>query len=144
MREILFRAKSINKYTGWVYGTPVFDENKQEYELRPETYTAFHIKQETLGQYTSVKDKNDKEVFDGDIIFLEEEHLYGKVCWENLRWYVYWYGWIDKEGFGTVYDIVNENPLSDELLTSEDKIWLPVVGNIYDNPEMLKGENLYG
>lgn len=146
MREILFRAKDYENK--WRYGfySPLiwYPSREQTPSIKESGGCDIEIKLETLGQYTGIKDKNDKEVFDGDIIFLEEEHLYGKVCWENLRWYVYWYGWIDKEGLGTVYDIVNENPLSDELLTSEDKIWLPVVGNIYDNPEMLKGENLYG
>ena len=160
MREILFRAKAINrdlnrgyrtKYKNgdWVYGLLTREKNEEFPILCAQMTNICGISDidvdgDTVGQYTGVKDKNNDEIFDGDIIFLEEEHLYGKVCWENLCWYVYWYGWIDKEGLGTVYDIVNENPLSDELLTSEDKIWLPVIGNIYDNPEMLKGENLYG
>lgn len=165
MREILFRAKAINrdpnreyrtdyKNGDWVYGLieklPFYDENGEKFFEKDCAHmrnisgvSDIDVDENTICEYTSVKDKNDKEVYDGDIIFLEEEHLYGKVCWENLRWYVFWYGWIDKEGLGTVYDIVNENPLSDELLTSEDKIWVAVVGNIYDNPEMLKGENLY-
>lgn len=35
MKEILFRGKSKNKKFGWVYGCPVFNENNNEYELRP-------------------------------------------------------------------------------------------------------------
>ena len=150
MREILFRAKTKNSGR-WAYGDLVTQRyNSRQgihiYEKNDKMQSGYQfvrIDKKTICQYTGVKDKNNKEVYDGDIIYLEEEHLYGKVCWENLRWYVYWYGWIDKEGLGIVYDIVNENPLSDELLTSEDKIWVAVVGNIYDNPEMLKGENLY-
>ena len=145
MREILFRAKDCENK--WRYGfySPLiwYPSREQTPSIKESGGGDIQIKLGTLGQYTGVKDKNNKEVYDGDIIFLEEEHFYGKVCWENLSWYIYWYGWIDKEGLGTVYDIVNENPLSDELLTSEDKIWVAVVGNIYDNPEMLKGENLY-
>ena len=65
--------------------------------------------------------------------------MYGKICFESGQWYVYWYGLIYKEGIGDVFDIVNENPLKDELLTNEEKIWLEVVGNVFDNPELLQG-----
>lgn len=142
MREIKYRVKTKidNK---WIYGQPRYDYLEQNWLMCTDDSIGYKdILKDTFSEYTDVKDKNDKEVYEGDIIFLEEEHLYGKVCWESLRWYVYWYGWIDKEGIGTVFDIVNENPLSDELLTSEEKIWLPVVGNIYDNPELLKGDNI--
>ena len=143
MREIKYRVKTKTD-NKWIYGQPRYDYLEQNWLMCTDDSIGYKdILKDTFSEYTDVKDKNDKEVYEGDIIFLEEEHLYGKVCWESLRWYVYWYGWIDKEGIGTVYDIVNENPLSDELLTSEEKIWLPVVGNIYDNPELLKGENLY-
>lgn len=164
MREILFRAKPVEykwnnkkkeyivkRCNNWIFGKLLTNGRIITIpDKEVEAMCCFDmcdyqepIDEDTLGQYTGVKDKNGKKVFDGDIIYLEEEHLYGRVCWESLRWYVYWYGWIDKEGIGTVFDIVNENPLQDELLTSEEKIWLHVIGNIWDNPELLKGENLY-
>lgn len=143
MREIEFRAKCVFR-DGWVYGfySPLiwYPSNEQTPSIKELTGGDVQIKPDTLGQYTELKDKNGKKIFDGDIIFLEEEKLCGLVCFEYGRWYVFWYGWIDKEGIGYVYDIVNENPLYDELIVNEEKIWLNVVGNKYDNPELLKGE----
>ena len=138
MREIEFRGKSpmTNK---WVYGYPFFDSEKKEYQIRDKKgWFTYLVVDESVGQYTGLKDKNGKKIFEDDIIHIEEENLYGLVCFENCQWYVYYYGWIDKEGIGYVYDIVNENPLADELLTNENKIWLEIVGNKYDNPELLE------
>lgn len=149
MREIEFRGKTSSDVCGfnkikdgeWVYGyfrdkigLPVISQFENC------NYIDYEIDRETLGQYTGLKDKNGKKIFEGDIIHIEEENLYGLVCFENCQWYVYYYGWIDKEGIGYVFDIVNENPLADELLTNENKIWLPIVGNIYDKPKLLEVE----
>ena len=132
MREIEFRGKFLYGDKEWKYGE--FHHGCIESDRN------YDIDLNTLGQYTGLKDKNGKKIFEGDIIHIEEENLYGLICFENCQWYVYYYGWIDKEGIGYVYDIVNENPLADELLTNENKIWLSVVGNKYDNPELLEVE----
>jgi len=139
MREIEFRGKSpmTNK---WVYGYLFFDNEKKEYQIRDKKgWFTYLCVDESIGQYTGYKDKNGKKIFENDIIFLEEEKLYGLVCFEYGRWYVFWYGWIDKEGIGYVFDIVNENPLDDEN-TNDNQIWLAIVGNKYDNPELLEVE----
>lgn len=143
MREIEFRGKTSSDVCGfnkindgtWVYGyyrdkigLPIISQFENC------NYIDYEIDRETLGQYTGYKDKNGKKIFENDIIFLEEEKLYGLVCFEYGRWYVFWYGWID-EGIGYVFDIVNENPLDDEN-TNDNQIWLAIVGNKYDNPEL--------
>ena len=142
MREILFRAKSINKYTGWVYGTPVFDENEQEYKLRPETHTAFHIKQETLGQYTGLKDKNGKKIFEGDIIsanyypFIDEDkqNYVGVVEWlDDLSSFEYILRCVNSNKRG-ISDGINEQLESNKDLILED---FEVIGNIWDNGDLI-------
>lgn len=155
MREIEFRAKAINRERGreyrtkykngdWVYGLLTRHKDPEFPKICAEMtntdgVSGIDVDEDTLCQYTGLTDKNGKKIFEGDIIYLEEEKMYGKVCFERGQWYVYWYGLIYKEGIGDVFDIVNENPLQDELLTDEGKIWLEIVGNVLDNPKLLQG-----
>ena len=80
-----------------------------------------------LMQYTGLKDKNGKEIYEGDIVFIKGEveilDIKGKVEYsETFAQYI-----ITNTG-----DIVNEaEPLGDY----ED---IEVMGNIYDNPELLE------
>lgn len=77
------------------------------------------LDKETLGQFTGHKDKNGKEIYEGDITAIAKS--YGKIEWDNdkLQYYVKW-------DFG-VYEELCEWKNSSN-----------VVGNIYENPELLK------
>ena len=93
--------------------------------------------QKWLMQYTGLKDKNGKEIYEGDIV--------KKLIWNELKF--------EAEGDGQDYSyakvqyieelasfhLVNKN---NKILweVGEDKYNIEVAGNIYDNPELLKGE----
>ena len=136
MREIEFRGKRLfdNK---WFYGYLFiwYDVNGKEfYDLLDkkeevivnhigQTYPAmYEIKKETLGQYTGLKDKNGKKIFEGDIVkaFYFEKEVIGKI--EFI--------------YGT-FALTNSG-ISDNQLFIFEK--LEVIGNIYDNPELFKEE----
>ena len=77
-----------------------------------------------LMQYTGLNDKNDREIYEGDIIeFLENESgetWTAKIVFENLAFKA-----LDVEDECYEYDF-------DDLADIE------VIGNIYENPELLK------
>lgn len=140
MREILFRAKQIDDGE-WVEGyyammgkgnlirhyivqncalTGLFED--------PEDNMYFNdveIDPETLCQYTGLTDKNGNRIWENDIVRLgEDEYLLIKWSERYAGWCLQQNKWMFEHFFG---EAVDEG-------TCE------VVGNIFDNPELLKGE----
>ena len=67
LREILFRGKK--EYSNeWAYGYVSFTKSGKIYLNNPNGASYTLIKPETLGQFTGAYDKNDKRVFEGDIV----------------------------------------------------------------------------
>lgn len=127
MREILFRGKFGNE---WKYGFLSIEPKglviKEPY--KNESSNVWHIDADTVGQYTGLTDKNGTKIFEGDIIdFLYRSGYddYGIVQYDA-----------DETEFGFVYNSIYEG--LGRHYQSKD---IEVIGNIYDNPELLKGEN---
>ena len=143
MREILFRAKRIDNGE-WVEGyyiyhikrtiCPIGDSVKPEDEQHvimqdgfsdwnmPRNTVVFDIDPETVCQYTGLKDKNGKRIWENDIVsgYFNHKKITGFI----------------KYGSNAVYYIEIEGSYGIHLDNSED--WLEVIGNIFDNPELLK------
>lgn len=121
MREILFRGKFGNE---WKYGFLSIEPKglviKEPY--KNESSNVWHIDADTVGQYTGLTDKNGTKIFEGDIVkYGDTVH---NVVFEQRNGTAY---------FGLVYSTL-------ETLSFgyyQDLKQIEVIGNIYDNPELL-------
>lgn len=135
-REIKFRGKRLDNGE-WVvgsllqddYGTCMIvefaDHHEQWHEVDPET----------VGQFTGLKDKNGKYIYEGDIIECVDSH--GKP----VRHFV---EFCERRGYYAQYfaghsplPAYEAGPIYQDYI---DEFGKYVIGNIHDNPELLKTE----
>ncbi len=90
----------------------------------------FLVDEDTICQYTGLTDKNGKKIFEGDIV------RYGEVCGE-VKFGLHESNWqIGKYNQGFFVTFPKEYLLRNELGYWRNKI--VVVGNVFDNPELLE------
>ncbi len=133
MREILFRGKS-EKLGNWIEGSLIvgrdLESGQLEYLIAPLSAYYTEVKKvipETVGQYTGLTDKNGKKIFEGDIA-----RLFG----ENLEELIVFFVWNKERAMFMCRTIENEP--CDFYVDKSD--FFVLLGNIHDNPELLKGE----
>ena len=139
MRKILFRGKRADNGE-WVCDNSVlfFSEKTKIYGALNE-WREIEVIPETVGQYTGVIDKNGKKIFEGDIISAitldTGNEQRAVVCFGNF---------IDEnngdEYIGFFIDFDGVKTTITQLAMEECKNRIEVIGNIYDNPELLKAE----
>ena len=138
MRKIKFRAWdketkkmfSVTHLQLDIYNDKVsFAASEDLEENRTEFYDMDKIK---LMQFTGLEDKNGKEIYEGDIVSVK--YLYDKRTTDRAQ--VVWQE--DKAGFGlkSLKGLTNEVY---ELYRVTSKHNLEVIGNIYENKELLRG-----
>lgn len=128
MREILFRGKRTDNGK-WVKGLLTVMWGQYHIINPNDENTAYPIDIETVGQYTGLTDKNGKKIFEGDII---KDHSFTIDDFSKV-----------------VYDTENAQfslADCDEICDTMEE-WeryredYEIVGNIYDNPELVESED---
>lgn len=124
MREILFRG-----YTGrnWQYGYLIDKEAIRNFDKDGLPISTYRVIKETICQYTGLTDKNGNKIFEGDIV----------GCFCNTQ--MFQVKWCDIRGGYFLDDVVmcgGSEPAPECLGNLVDTI--EVIGNIYDNPELLE------
>lgn len=129
MREILFKAKRIDNGE-WVEGYYVI-LGKRHLVLHVDNVRCecVEIDPETLCQFTGLCDKNGKRIWENDILMAHLDDSYPEdVTYETVEWGVA--GWVTHEA----------NSVDREYLDEFDMEHFEVVGNIFDNKELLQEE----
>lgn len=130
VREIKFRAKYFDE---WYFGIIVTRKVKDKGRMR-NIYILMGLDNEnwiplredqydTIGQFTGLHDKNGKEIYEGDIVRTLVSRLNATKN-KKYRNFVIRY---DAPHFWNGYDSILMRPM-----------YMEVIGNIYDNPELLK------
>lgn len=143
LRTIKFRGKPVNG-NKWVYGDLfhiaggciIYHGSQKDCDITTGKHVAIELLHdeisvvvpETVGQFTGLFDKNGKEIYEGDILLVKDE--------------------TDKEDPGECYEVGLKkgcfgyiSKYGGELLSFCDyEIEEDIVGNIYDNPELIKEE----
>lgn len=138
MREILFKAKSV--YDGkWVEGYYLRDQYHIGggkdiifYRKDSDLFTVYTniIDIETLCQFTGLCDKNGNKIWENDILMAHLDESYPEnVTYETVEWNVA--GWVGRE----------TDSIGRQYLDKFDLEHYEVVGNIFDNPELLQEEH---
>lgn len=121
MREILFRGK--NSLTGkWVEGFLVKTGDNFQI-LTQDDLISFDVVPETVGQYTGLTDKNGEKIFEGDIVTMPR---YGKGKHKSAVYFA-----------GGKFAVDGSNYCFKDICPRN----MEVIGNIYDNRELLVGKN---
>ena len=99
-----------------------FNENKLNFVLQ-------EVIPETVGQYTGLIDKNGKKIFEGDILSFSDRLVY-----------VHWHDYCGCWDCSYIKAVNGKATLHEDRSPNKWRYNAVVIGNIHDNPKLLKGD----
>lgn len=158
-KEIVFKGKRVDNGE-WVEGyllegkrTYIVTEHAINYMVVSVSYMAsvelVEVIPETVSQFTGLTDKNGKRIFDGDIVTTQpySTHSYSKKAKEKhfvgvveYKKYTFKNKFYNKQVYKAGWEVRIDEDMGNYSCYSWSDFWqCEVIGNIYDNPELLKG-----
>lgn len=134
MREILFRGKQRDNGE-WFYGDLVHLNHCVSIRSKD---CARSVVPETVGQYTGLLDKKGKKIFEGDIV--HAVYQVGYVGCKNVDYGIGVVKYCASYYGGASYEIDIIGDSGSRVFTASLENGVEVIGNIYDNPELIGGE----
>jgi len=123
-REIKFRAMRDDMNPSWVYGSLLYGGDIPRIQELPLFSLFTTCLKGTEGQFTGLQDKNRKDIYEWDLI----SNRSGRVC--RVEWHQPTGAW-DATPIGSKGDSL-------WFMASNWNRHIEVIGNIYENPELLK------
>lgn len=128
MRKIKFRAwHKGKKIMGEVLGIDILHKEIFFSNEDADCYEHTDFKDIELMQYTGLKDKNEKEIYEGDILKLRDNHGI-----QLVKYHDEWSAFIVESQKDTSVGVLG---------LYFDKEDFEIIGNAYENPELLGGKN---
>lgn len=140
-REIEFRGKRLDNGQ-WLYGDLMHDNQGgcYIYPLDAENlYIENKVDPDTVGQYTGLKDKHGKKVFEGDIV-RRRDSAFGYVDTGVVKYDCHLGAFVlEYESYGRTYQSTFKDGFSDNdgKCTIEGTYSYEVIGNVCDNKDLL-------
>lgn len=151
MREILFKAKRIDNGE-WVYGNYAFCDcyTKQKHYIFQNKPLEYAVDENTICQYTGLTDKNGNKIWENDIVrghsnpddlakvVFGEFYVIEVESFEKVDLVVGWHTEVIQTDYLSKCEpFCLPMPLTDFYISISE--W-EVIGNTFDNHELLKGE----
>ncbi len=127
-REILFRGFD-NIKNEWVYGDLIHLSNGYAIRKIEDDIMSFtRVDSNSIGQYTGVKDRDNKKMFEGDVI--------------KVKLFNFPSGEIEYETGVIVYSkdifIIAGKKFDHNLIGIRENETRSIIGNVFENPELIK------
>lgn len=128
MRELKFR--------GWANSAFVYFDVRDDNDFNFYDFYSC-CEPNDIEQYTGLKDKNDKEIYEGDIVeqFVCGVHQFkGKKCGRSTVWQVRW----DEKECCFELHYLNGSLFGDSMMSDDDEY--EVIGNVHEDADLLEEE----